>query len=75
MRASGVQSRHKNIFSKNAQSAETFRNVNLGANYLDNQPLRANEHLIAFPFGEPRGSIAVVKNRWESRAGRAFFSG
>ena len=50
MRASGVQSRHRNIFSKSAQSSEQFRNVNLGSCYLDGQPLRANESIIAFPF-------------------------
>jgi hypothetical protein len=33
-----------------------------GSCYLDSQPLRANASIIAFPFGEPRGSVAVVKN-------------
>lgn len=36
--------------------------VSFASCYLDSQPLRANEHIIAFPFGEPRGSVAVIKN-------------
>jgi hypothetical protein len=62
MRGSSVQSRHRNVFSKNAQSSEQFRNVQLGSVYLDNNPLRANTNLIAFPWNQPRGSVAVIKN-------------
>ena len=62
MRGSSVQSRHRNIFAKPAQSAEQFRNVAQGSLYLENSPLRANASLVCFPC-EPRGAIAVLPNK------------